>query len=187
MNGIFSPHVERLRRNVLVVATLALFVQIFGISMPNDVKMSGLEFKGVTIEAIRAALFIIISYNLIAFIWHTFSELSGWISENSSQKLNELEREISEIHEIYMTMSSNSSNRSEENFRDFLSNVRQVTRELRTARRGSQAHALLVYTRIWLLDIPLPVIIGLLAISSLLGCVSIHDHAGNIRQIFAIP
>lgn len=76
---VFDDNTLRIRRNLLVVACVALFYKLkLGSIDPTSAKIIGLQFNNIQPDALDFLLISLIGYFLIHFIWCAVEDLQIW-------------------------------------------------------------------------------------------------------------
>lgn len=73
-----SENCNRIRRNLLILSTIAIFIKYFNVKIVN-VEALGLQLQGFTSESVEILLFVLITYKLISFTWVAIDETRHWI------------------------------------------------------------------------------------------------------------
>ena len=73
-----SDNALRIRRNLLAVSSIALFIAWSGLSLSPDSSILGMKFVGLSDQAVKQALTLVILYFFIHYVWYAFDSMIEW-------------------------------------------------------------------------------------------------------------
>jgi len=68
----------KIKTHLMVLSFIALFLTLGGVHVDQGSTFFGFKFTGLTEQAIKLGLFIIITYMVIHFIWMSYDALQEW-------------------------------------------------------------------------------------------------------------
>lgn len=74
----FSENTLRIRRNLLIVSSLALAYKLNGLTVSPDSSLFGVKFEGLTNGVIDQTFFWLIMYHLVHFGWNSVVNAQSW-------------------------------------------------------------------------------------------------------------
>jgi hypothetical protein len=173
-----SENCTKVRRNLLVLSTAAIFIKYFNIQITNASAL-GMQFQGLTTESIEILLFILITYKLISFSWVAIDETRHWIitsnlfrrGEAFDSCVNVFSREFEKFTDLHKreqlyTHDKNYLEKKERSLELITKGLKEIQSKLRKV-------LLPFKIRVILWEVSLPIIIGVCAILMLLHIVNI--------------
>ncbi len=73
-----SENALRIRRNLLAVSSIAVFIAWSGLSLSADSSILGIKFVGLSDRSVKQALTVIIIYFFIHYSWYAFDAVLEW-------------------------------------------------------------------------------------------------------------
>lgn len=74
----FSENTLRIRRNLIVAASITLILKLGKLEIGSSISASGLTVKNVSPEKIDFILFVILIYLVIHFFWNSINNFQEW-------------------------------------------------------------------------------------------------------------
>lgn len=71
----FPDHLQKIRRNLVVTAFVALIFTVGGIGISQESSFFGIRLDGLDDEKLREILFILVAYLLMSFFWNSLNHL----------------------------------------------------------------------------------------------------------------
>ena len=73
-----DEYTQKLRRNLLMLSTLTIFLAFSGAELDGNIQMNGLTLTGVKIENIWFTLFVINLYFFAHYLWEAWDSILEW-------------------------------------------------------------------------------------------------------------
>jgi len=85
----FPEHTLRIRRNLLIIASIASIYKLYGLSISSggEVSLGGIKLSGLTNVAVDQIMFVLVVYHLIHFFWNSVTHLQRWRVRVTGTKL----------------------------------------------------------------------------------------------------
>ena len=78
VDGGFTDNALKVRRNLLAISFVSIFIVIAGIKLDPSSSVLGFKFIGITDSMVTRGLIIATSYLLVHFLWYSFENLLEW-------------------------------------------------------------------------------------------------------------